>query len=114
MMQNLYVENLVARDTVSTSEAGWFIMAESLNADGPNSSSRLEDVLEQWYGWLTTDAAPLFTADDAARMSAPVSYFHQAVDWLSRTTLSNTEWFFKEGSQIVMNRWLKDDYDAYE
>lgn len=75
---------------------------------------RLQDVLEEWYNWLTKDGEPLFSPQDAIRMGDPVSYLHQAVDWLSRTTMANTEWFFTDGSQIVMNRWLKDDYDAYE
>lgn len=89
-------------------------MAESVDSDITDKKVRLQEVLEQWYGWLTTDTEPLFTAADALRMNDPVSYFHQAVEWLSRTTVSNTEWFFAEGSQIVMNRWLRNDYDAYE
>jgi len=87
---------------------------ELRDGDGNVKDIGLRGVLEEWYDWLTKEGEPLFSPQDAIRMSAPVTYLHKSVDWLSRTTMANTEWFFTDGSQIVMNRWLKDDYDAYE
>lgn len=75
---------------------------------------RLRDLLEQWYVWLSSTPDPLFQKADEEQMKNPVLYFHASIDWLSRTTISNTEWFFAEGSHIVMKRWSEEDYDAYE
>lgn len=75
---------------------------------------QLKQLLEHWYAWLSSNPEPTFSRSDNTHMKNPVIYFHEAIDWLSRTTMANTEWFFAEGSQIVMNRWIKGDYDAYE
>ena len=82
--------------------------------DDMEISDQLQELIEQLYAWLCSGPEILFNARDAEQMQRPVAYFHEAINWLARTTLANAEWFFKEGSQIVMNRWLKDDYNAYE
>ncbi|WP_029420716.1 hypothetical protein [Alicyclobacillus macrosporangiidus] len=80
----------------------------------PNFRQTLCSAIEKWYAWLISNPNPLFNSDDMVRMQAPVVYFHQTTEWLSRTTILNTDWFFDKGSQVVMNRWRKEDYDAYE
>lgn len=74
----------------------------------------LQSAIEKWYLWLSSNPATLFNANDALRMQGPVFYLHSANEWLSRTTMLNTEWFFEKGSDIVMDRWRKENYDAYE
>lgn len=88
---------------------------EAVGVDRPsNSRQTLHVAIEKWYAWLISNPNPLFNSDDMVRMQAPVVYFHRATEWLSRTTLLNTDWFFDKGSQVVMDRWRKEDYDAYE
>ncbi|WP_282199570.1 hypothetical protein [Collibacillus ludicampi] len=82
--------------------------------DTEEKIQKLSQLLERWYSWLGSTPEPLFRRADYDQMKNPVIYFHEAIDWLSRTTIVNTEWFFSDGSQIVMNRWLKGDYDSYE
>lgn len=77
-------------------------------------TSELQSAVERWYEWLVSRPDTMFLPEDVQTLQRPVVYFHKANEWLSRTTMLNAEWFFKEGSQIVMNRWQKGEYDAYD
>ncbi|WDL95144.1 hypothetical protein [Alicyclobacillus sp. ALC3] len=79
-----------------------------------NLEARLRGSVENWYAWLTSKPDVLFYAEDVQTMQRPVAYFHQANEWLSRTTMLNADWFFQQGSDIVMSRWKKGEYDAYD
>lgn len=88
------------------------IESESTQEQAPREE--LLVTLEQWYQWLTSNPDVLFDSDDVKRLQSPVVYFHKANNWLSRTTMLNADWFFKEGSDIVMKRWKEGEYDAYD
>lgn len=72
-----------------------------------------KELVEKWYEWLCSNPSALFQPADITRMREPALYFHQSINWLHRTTIFNTEWFIQEASQMMMNRWLKDDYDVF-
>ncbi|WP_026961778.1 hypothetical protein [Alicyclobacillus herbarius] len=79
-----------------------------------DSRQQLQSAIEKWYAWLLSNPSPLLNSDDVVRIHAPVVVFHKANEWLSRTTMLNTDWFFDKGSDIVMDRWRKEDHDAYD
>jgi hypothetical protein len=79
-----------------------------------DAASHLLLSVENWYAWLISKPTTLFSGEDVQTMQRPVVYFHNANEWLSRTTMLNAEWFFREGSEIVMNRWKKEEYDSYD
>lgn len=76
--------------------------------------SHLQSSVEKWYEWLISKPTTLFGVEDVQTLQRPVVYFHKANEWLSRTTMLNAEWFFREGSEIVMDRWRKEEYDSYD
>ncbi|MET3292085.1 UNVERIFIED_CONTAM: hypothetical protein ABID98_004655 [Brevibacillus sp. OAP136] len=78
-----------------------------------NTREAIAEVVERWYEWLCSQPNALFHGADIERMRQPAHYFHHSIDWLSKTTLTNTDWFLAQGSNDVKNRWLRDDYDVY-
>lgn len=82
--------------------------------DQTDPREQLLDLIEQWYVWLTSSPIPLFTEDDITKMHEPVFQLFQTAEWLSQSSIVQTERFLESGSQLVMSRWLKGDYDAYE
>lgn len=105
-------QSLILHIQSAQRKKGGVIMDESHTAEDMNQ--KMVQLLEQWYAWLCSTPKPLFNQTDTIQMRNPVLYFHEAINWLSRTTLANTQWFFTDGSQIVMNRWIKGDYNSYE
>lgn len=74
---------------------------------------QLQQLVELWHQRITADADCWFQEADIQRMHRPVIFFHEAMNWLSNTTVINTRWFLNSGSDYIKARWLQDDHNVY-
>ena len=78
------------------------------------SRRHLQEELERWYVWLSSNPSALFGQEDLNRMMEPITHLRQTHNWLSQGAIAKTEWFFETGSNRLLERLRNGEYDIYE
>ena len=74
----------------------------------------LERAIKRLYVWLVSRPELLFQETDALRMDGPIIHVKQTGDWISRSAVAKTDWFFEHGHALLLRRLRQGDYDSYE
>lgn len=77
-------------------------------------ADELDRALMRLYVWLVSRPALLFQEADRLSMDGPIIHVKQTGDWLSRSAVAKTEWYFEHGHALLMRRLQQGDYDSYE